>query len=153
VIVIGKNIGWKQDSNMGRVQNRRFCQIAHATLINFIKYKAEHYGIAVVTTEESYTSKTSFVTNEALEVYDKENRNDPNRTKPVRNGYRRSDDRNWFVHKEKRNDRWKVVHADVNGAFNIIRKVFESFAYHVGLTLKFTVFRLSPRLGMVRISS
>ena len=153
VIVIGRNIGWKQESNMGRVQNRRFSQIAHATLIKLITYKAEHHGIAVVLTEESYTSKTSFVTNEALEVYNKETRNDPTRTKPVRDGYRRSDDRNMFVHKQQRNDRWKIVHADVNGAFNIIRKVFKNFAYHVGLTLKFTIFRLSPRLGTVRMFS
>jgi putative transposase len=153
VIVIGQNIGWKQESNMGRVQNRRFCQIAHATLIKLISYKAEHHGIAVVLTEESYTSQNSFITNEAMEVYNKETHDDPTRVRPVKDGYRRSDDRKWFVHKQKRNDRWKIVHADVNGAFNIIRKVFENFKYHVGLTLKFTVFRLSPRLGTVRIFS
>jgi hypothetical protein len=37
----------------------------------------------------------------------------------------------------------------VNGAFNILRKVFTSFKYHVGLTLKYTIYRLSSRLGVV----
>ena len=67
-----------------------------------------------------------------------------------RTGTRSSTDRNWFRHKN-RHDRWAWVHADVNGAFNIIRKVFHAFAYHSGLTLKFTLFRLSPRLNAIKI--
>ena len=68
-----------------------------------------------------------------------------------RTGTRSSTDRNWFRHKN-RHDRWAWVHADVNGAFNIIRKVFHAFAYHSGLTLKFTLFRLSPRLGVTPLA-
>jgi putative transposase len=70
VIVIGRNKGWKTDANMGTVQNRRFCQTAHATLITLITYKAQQQGIAVVTVEESYTSKTSFVNGDVLESFD-----------------------------------------------------------------------------------
>jgi len=64
----------------------------------------------------------------------------------------RSRDRQWFTN-EHRTDRWRVVHADVNGAFNIIRKIFRSFKYHAGLTLKYDLYRLSPRLGVVSISA
>ena len=151
---------------MGTVQNRRFCQTAHATLITLIAYKAQQQGMAVVTTEESYTSKTSFVNGDELQVYGEtgeKNQNQetsmtedaaslapaahsPSRLKPT--GARSSDNRNMFVHKN-RTDRFRVVHADVNGAFNIIRKVFKSFKYHIGLTLKYTIYRLSPRLGCV----
>ncbi len=156
VIVIGQNKGWKQEVNMGTEQNRLFCQIAHATLIKFIRYKAETHGIAVVLTEESYTSKTSFVNGDALESFaDKialESSADKaqgaaTKAKPVLTGRRSSVDRNWFHHRN-RDDRWRWVHADVNGAFNIIRKVFHNFTCHIGLTLKFTLLRLSPRTGV-----
>jgi IS605 OrfB family transposase len=147
VIVIGRNKGWKQEVNMGTEQNRLFCQIAHARLIEFIRYKAEAHGIAVVTTEESYTSKTSFVNGDRLECFADKERGDAPATRPVLTGRRSSVDRNWFHHKN-RDDRWKWVHADVNGAFNIIRKVFLAFKYHIGLTLKFSLLRVSPRLGV-----
>lgn len=155
VIVIGKNKGWKDEVNLGRVENRRFCQIAYATLITLTKYKAQALGMAVVTTEESYTSKTSFVNGDTLENYE-EKVAAQNAGAPLesarKTGYRSSSDRNRFVHKN-RIDRLKVVHSDVNGAFNIIRKVFKSFKYHAGLTLKYTLYRLSPRLGVVGIRS
>ena len=97
--------------------------------------------------EESYTSKTSFVENEALRIKD-----EPEETQPARPiaGTRSAHDRNRFVHKH-RQDRWKVVHADVNGAFNILRKAFAAFKYHVGLTLKFTLYRVSARCGLTPI--
>jgi putative transposase len=147
VIVIGRNKGWKQEVNMGTEQNRLFCQIAHARLIELIRYKAEARGIGVVTTEESYTSKTSFVNGDQLECYTDKERDAAPATKPVLTGRRSSVDRNWYYHRN-RDDRWKWVHADVNGAFNIIRKVFRRFAYHDGLTLKFNLLRVSPRLGV-----
>ena len=147
VIVIGRNKGWKQEVEMGKGQNRRFCQAAHARLIEHIRYKAEARGIAVIEVEESYTSKTSFVENEPLRTKDL-----PEDTQPARPsaGTRSARDRNRFAHKN-RQDRWKVVHSDVNGAFNIIRKAFSQFRYHVGLTLKFTLYRVSARCGMTPI--
>jgi len=151
VIVIGQNKGWKQNVDIGREQNRAFCQIAHATLIDLIRYKAEAHGIAVVTTEESYTSKSSFVNGDQLEIYaDKQTQDATTQIKPVKTGKRSSVDRNWFHHKN-RDDRWKWVHADVNGAFNIVRKVFQNFKYHTGLTLKFSLMRLSTRAGVVPV--
>jgi putative transposase len=166
VIVIGRSKGWKQEQAHGTVQNRKFCQIAHATLIALIKYKAESMGIAVVTTEESYTSKASFVNGDLLEVYGEEhktrgvNAKIPSWTvetasekvsttsRPAITGTRPEKERNKFIHTNPIG-RWNVVHADVNGAFNIIRKIFKSFKYHIGLTLKYTLWRLSPRLGCV----
>ena len=153
VIVVGQNKGWKQEVEMGREQNRGFCQIAHATLIENIRYKAESHGIAVVATEESYTSKTSFVNDDELECHaDKTTQDAASTIRPVRTGCRSSEDRNWFRHKN-RDDRLKWVHADVNGAFNIVRKVFRNFKYHAGLTLKFTLLRLSPRVGVVPLTA
>jgi transposase len=107
--------------------------------------------MAVVTTEESYTSKTSFVNGDTLESFEeKEKARSAGEitTAACKTGKRATSDRNRFVH-ENRVDRWQTVHSDVNGAFNILRKVFTSFKYHVGLTLKYTIYRLSSRLGVV----
>ena len=152
VIVVGRNIGWKQEVNMGATQNRQFCLVAHATLIRLLKYKADAAGIGLVTTEESYTSKTSFVNGDILECYADKTQTKVNQLPLVaKTGRRSSVDRNWFYNKN-RDGRWKWVHADINGAFNIIRKVFHHFGYHDGLTLKFNLIRLSNRRGFVPLN-
>ena len=56
-IVIGYNKGWKESSNIGKVNNQNITNIPHLALVNKIKYKAKKYGIDVIVTEESYTSK------------------------------------------------------------------------------------------------
>lgn len=66
VIVIGRNKGWKQETDMGRTQNRRFCQTAHAKLIEMIRYKAESHGIAVVQTEERAMCNMRLETGDSL---------------------------------------------------------------------------------------
>ena len=73
----------------------------------------------MIETEESYTSKTYFIDNEELSVYKEGN----DITQDHQNqlcGKRQS---TVFITKHK-----KRLHADVNGAFNIIRKVF-NFTY------------------------
>nr|WP_315595319.1 transposase [uncultured Cupriavidus sp.] len=163
VIVIGQNKGWKDGGEMDTVQNRRFHTIPHARLIELIRYKAEQQGIVVVTTEESYTSKTSFVNNEPLRKHSGKKQSkaaaetsattqvDPEQTPAAHApmGKRLKDKRNTFVNAHQ-TGRLARVHADVNAAFNILRKVFQRLAYHTGLTLKYTVMRLSPRLGLIQ---
>ena len=63
-------------------------------------------------------------------------------------GKRLKHERHTFVNLHQ-TGRWTRVHADVNAAFNMLRKVFKDFAFHAGLTLKYTVLRLSPCLGLV----
>ncbi|CAM4085721.1 IS200/IS605 family accessory protein TnpB-related protein [Vreelandella rituensis] len=58
-IIIGRNPGWKQNVNTGKVNNQTFATIPHAKLIEMIRYKADEMGIAVTLIEESYTSKAS----------------------------------------------------------------------------------------------
>jgi hypothetical protein len=64
-------------------------------------------------------------------------------------GKRSASNRNWFIRHNAAGGKLSRVHADVNGAFNIIRKVFIGFRYHAGLSLKFNVRRISPYLGAV----
>lgn len=104
-IVIGKNDGWKQEVNLGKVNNQKFVNIPYQSFINKLTYKCQEANIEVILTEESYTSGTSFLDNE-LPI--KENYNKSRRIK-----------RGLFKSNEG-----KFINADVNGAYQIMKKVF-----------------------------
>ena len=112
-LVIGKNDGWKQEVEMGRQNNQNFVQIPHARFISMLTYKAELVGITVKLTEESYTSQASFLDGDEMPVYDPcsvaETKFSGKRLKKPRGLYRASGKR--------------YINADLNGAYNIIRKV------------------------------
>ncbi|CAG9613126.1 IS200/IS605 family transposase ISBth14 [Bacillus rhizoplanae] len=108
MIVIGKNIAWKQNSEMGKQQNQSFCHIPHNLLIEMIKYKANRQGIMVQVVEESYTSKASFLDNDAIPTYGEEGI-------PVFSGKRIK--RGLYYTKER-----IILNADVNGSYNILKK-------------------------------
>ena len=103
-IVIGKNKEWKRNSKLSKRVNQNFVQIPFARLIEMIRYKAEEKGIAVILTEESYTSGTSFIDNEPPT---KENYNKARRIH-----------RGLFV-----SNSGIKINADLNGAYQILRKV------------------------------
>ena len=73
VIVVGKNKGWKNEINNGAKNNRAMYNFPHAKFIETLKYKALLKDIVVIEVEESYTSKTSFIDNEELRVFNKNN--------------------------------------------------------------------------------
>src|SRR6266571_5329632 len=60
-VIIGKNPLWKQEAGMGKRNNQNFVQIPHARFIDMLTYKASLVGIQVEVSEESYTSKASFL--------------------------------------------------------------------------------------------
>ena len=110
-IVIGNNKDWKRESKMSKKINQTFVGIPHQTLINQIIYKAENEGIRVVITEESYTSGTSFLDNEL----------------PIKENYNKSR----RVHRGLfKSDKGKLINADVNGSYQIMRKVFPNAFSH-----------------------
>jgi IS605 OrfB family transposase len=109
-LCIGRNPLWKQQVNMGKRSNQNFVAVPHARFIEMLTYKAELVGIRVCITEESYTSKASFLDADPLPIYD------PTRPAPAFSGrrvkrglYRAADGRH--------------INADANGAYNTIRKV------------------------------
>jgi len=110
--VIGKNPLWKQAVHLGRRTNQQFVCIPHARFIELLSYKAALVGIQVLVTEESYTSKASFLDADPLPVYGVGVADSPTFSgKRVKRGlYRAANGRR--------------IHADVNGAYNIIRKAF-----------------------------
>ncbi|MGO8949123.1 MAG: RNA-guided endonuclease InsQ/TnpB family protein [Ktedonobacterales bacterium] len=111
-LVIGKNPLWKQEIELGRVNNQHFVGIPHARFIEMLRYKAALAGITVKVQEESYTSKASFLDLDPLPVYAQEREEHPVFSgKRVERGlYRASTGRR--------------IHADVNASFNIGRKAF-----------------------------
>ena len=109
-LMIGKNPLWKQEANMGRKNNQQFVQLPHARFIDQLAYKAQLVGIQVIIQEESYTSKASFLDDDPIPTY-QANRSE----KPVFSGKRIA--RSWY-----RASDGKVIHADINGSYNILRK-------------------------------
>jgi putative transposase len=121
-LVIGQNPLWKQEANMGRRNNQSFVSVPHARFIDMLTYKAELLGIQVRLTEESYTSKASFLDGDPLPVYD------PTRPVPTFSGKRVK--RGLY-----RAANGRRIHADVNGAYNILRKVLpDSFGQGIAGT-------------------
>jgi putative transposase len=109
-LIIGRNPLWKQEVEMGKRNNQNFVQVPHARFIEMLTYKAELVGIRVILTEESYTSRASFLDRDEIPVYE------PNRAEEPHFSGRR--DGRWYYASGKRR-----IHSDVNGSYNIGRKV------------------------------
>ncbi|HKV01864.1 MAG TPA: transposase [Ktedonobacteraceae bacterium] len=114
-LVLGKNPFWKTRVELGKKHNQEFVQIPHAKFLEMLTYKAEALGIRVIVTEESYTSKASFLDLDPLPTYDPTQGADQEE-KPQFSGSR---DGRWYRVKGR-----APIHSDVNGSFNIGRKVF-----------------------------
>ena len=122
-LVIGYNEEWKQNINLGKRNNQSFVGIPFYTFIKQLEYKCRLEGINVITTEESYTSKCSFLDNEPLRKHSTYN------GKRIKRGLFRS-------------AKNKIINADLNGSLNILRKVVGEFQYPIevcGTPLKITI--------------
>ena len=109
-LVIGKNIEQKNGIDLhSKLENRNFCMIPFNKLIGILKYKCEENGIECIEQEESYTSRASFLDKDFIPVYGTEDRE-----------YEFSGWRNGRTYKIKGKN--QKIHADYNGALNIMRK-------------------------------
>lgn len=104
-LVVGKNDKWKHEINMGRKNNQNFVSIPFESILQKIECKCEDAGIQFVKTEESYTSKCSFLDGETMEHHERY------LGKRVKRGLFRS-------------ATGIKINADVNGSYNIMRKAF-----------------------------
>ena len=102
-LVIGNNKEWKQEINIGRVNNQNFVNIPHTRFIEMMEYKCLLQGINVITNEESYTSKCSFLDNESVKKHEHY------KGKRIKRGLFRSGN-------------GTLINADVNGSLNILKK-------------------------------
>ena len=108
-IVLGYNGDFQQFVNMGKQNNQNFTMLPFGKFKDYLTYKCTSAGIQLILQEESYTSKASFVDNDSIPVYQK---NDT--TVYTFSGKRKS--RNYITKSGK------MVNSDANGAFNILSK-------------------------------
>lgn len=103
-LVCGINKEWKQKSKMSKKVNQKFITIPYDMFIKQLEYKCQDYGVRFITTEESYTSGTSFLDGEipCKENYDKSRR--------IQRGLFQASK--------------QLINSDVNGSLQIMRKVF-----------------------------
>lgn len=119
-VIVGHNDNWKQNMNMGKINNQKFLYIPYDMLVKQLRYKCENHGIKFIETEESYTSGTSFLDGEypCKENYQKKRR--------VKRGLFKS--------------RQGLINSDVNGSLQIIRKVIpDAFGYGIEVYLTPTI--------------
>ena len=121
-LIIGKNSFWKQAVNNGKKNNQSFVNIPHARFIEMLIYKGAMKGIKVITAEESYTSRASFLNLDFIPNY-----GDAHAQKVKFSGYRETRGNYKIKGKATR------INADVNGSYNILRKVVPTaFAQGIG---------------------
>jgi IS605 OrfB family transposase len=116
-LVLGWNDGFKLNSNMGNLNNQKFVQMPLGKLKDRLNQLCCQYGINFHLTEESYTSKSSFLDGDSLPKYGV---SEAGRS-PKPQGWKASGRRilrGLYLTGEK-----FLVNADLNGSANILKKV------------------------------
>jgi putative transposase len=108
-LVIGLNSFWKNKTKLNHIVAQQFEFIPYGMLIKQLKYKCQLQGIELIITDESYTSGTSFLDNE----------------EPIKENYNKARrvHRGLFI-----SNKGIKINSDVNGAFQIMRKVFPNMS-------------------------
>lgn len=107
-MIVGKNDGWKQFSKLSKQVNQSFVEIPTSRFIDLLRYKCQNNGIRFIETEESYTSKASFLDNDDVPTFET-GKDATFSGKRIKRGMYQSSN-------------GTLINADVNGAYNIIRK-------------------------------
>ena len=118
-LVIGWNEGFKSNANMGKLNNQKFVQMPLAKLKDRLKQLCDLHGIRFQETEESYTSKASFLDGDSLPVYGQKPEGWKASGKRLKRGLYQSAN-------------GSIINADLNGAANILRKVASNLSLDLG---------------------
>lgn len=118
-VVIGKNSHWKTALSFGKVLNQRFASLPYQTFIEQLTYKCRLRGIQVILQEESYTSKASFLDGDLLPVYGEVSNPQFSGRRIQRGLYQAANGR--------------LINADVNAAYNILKKGLNTLGCHLSL--------------------
>lgn len=109
-LVVGYNVTFQQNSNIGKANNQNFVNIPYGVLRSKLEYLCELNSINYVEQEESYTSKASFFDKDEIPVYNSDNPKSYTFSgKRVKRGLYKS-------------STGYTYNADINGALNILRK-------------------------------
>ena len=107
-IVFGWNKGNKNEIKLGKKNNSEFVPVPTARLKDRISQLCEQFGIQFIETEESYTSKASFLDGDYLPKYGEKPTDWKPSGKRTKRGLYRTENKFY-------------INADANGAANIIR--------------------------------
>ncbi len=110
-IIFGWNKRNKDSINIGKKNNSEFVPIPTARLKDRIAQMCEQYGIEFQQTEESYTSKASFLDGDYLPTIGEKPQDWKPSGRRTKRGLYRVGYGSWYIN------------ADCNGAANILRKV------------------------------
>ena len=111
VVIFGWNKRNKDSINIGKKNNSEFVPIPTAQLKDRIAQMCEQHGIQFIETEESYTSKASFLDGDYLPTIGEKPKDWKPSGRRTKRGLYRVGYGQWYIN------------ADCNGAANIIRKV------------------------------
>ena len=126
-IVVGYNKDFKRNINIGKKNNQNFVQIPLFKIRQKLKYLCEYYGINYKEQEESYTSKSSFLSQDPIPDY----KNIPKKGTLdyiIYNSATNKDNQTIFSGTRiirglyKDYNQGLALNADINGAANILRK-------------------------------
>ena len=108
-LVIGKNVQWKTEIDLGKQTNQNFVSIPHTRLIEMLEYKARLVGIKIVVQEESYTSQSNFLDLDPIPVYGKTDKDIVFSGRRIKRGLYKT-------------SVGQLINSDVNASYNILRK-------------------------------
>jgi len=108
-LVVGKNVQWKTEIDLGKQTNQNFVSIPHARLIEMLEYKTRLVGIKVRVQEESYTSQSNFLGLDPIPVYGKSDKDAVFSGRRIKRGLYKT-------------SAGQLINSDVNGSYNILRK-------------------------------
>jgi len=117
-VVIGDVVKSLNRINLGTRTNQNFVNLALGQFVDKLGYKLGSHGIELIVTDESYTSKASFVDGDKMpkRYHSKAKQKRTFSGKRVKRGLYKSSD-------------GTLINADVNGAFNILRKTDSDFSF------------------------
>ena len=109
-IVIGYNPKIQNNINIGKSNNQNFVNIPIGIIRKKLSYLCEKYNINLIEQEESYTSKSDFLANDILPVYN------------LKTNKKYNFSGNRISRGQYKSSTGIILNADINGSLNIMRK-------------------------------
>ena len=111
-IVLGYNQDIQKESKLSKQVNQSFVSLPIGKLKDKLTYLSKLYGINLILQEESYTSKASFLDNDDIPTYGRDDNHKFSGSRIKRGLYKTS--------------KGTLINADINGSLNILKKALIS---------------------------
>ena len=115
-VVVGDVAKSLDHINLGKRTNQNFVNLSLGQFVEKLGYKLGSHGVELVVTNESYTSKASFIDGDKMPKQYSPNATHTFNGRRIKRGLYKSSD-------------GMFLNADVNGAYNILRKTDSNFSF------------------------